>query len=147
MISVYGTDPLDLLSVRQTQVITHTPVLMRKTTCNESRQQLLIYQHLLEEWKYFSHFEADSPQGPRSAEPCSSQTAWRAAVLSGGFKLNFLINFLPYRERGREGGRETLTSKLVLNLRNRSWVSVFSHTGFHAGNKKPTISLKIKTQL
>lgn len=26
-----STDPLDLLSVRQTQVIRHTPVLMRKT--------------------------------------------------------------------------------------------------------------------
>lgn len=41
MVCVFSTDPLDLLSVRQAQVITHTPVLVRKPACNESTPQLL----------------------------------------------------------------------------------------------------------
>lgn len=47
---------------------------------------------------FFSHFAADLPHGPRSIDPFSSQMAWRAAILSGGFRLNFFITFLPYRE-------------------------------------------------
>lgn len=42
------------------------------------------------------------PQGPRSAEPCSFQTACRPVNLSGGFKFNFFIIFLPYGEIQRE---------------------------------------------
>lgn len=45
------TDPLDLLPVGDAQVITHAPVLMGETTCNQSQQQLMspIHQYLATE--------------------------------------------------------------------------------------------------
>lgn len=98
------TDPLDLLPVGDAQVIAHAPVLMGETTCNQSQQQLTSpIQYIWRQrelWVKSSPSEADSPHGPRSPEPRSSHAACSAAVLSGGFRLSFLIAFLPYRWGG-----------------------------------------------
>lgn len=83
----------------------------------------------------------DLPQGPRSAEPCWSQAAWRAAALSGGFRLSFLITFLPYTERWMDGWREkerrrkreTLTSN---NLRMGTFVFCLNGPNIWSEKKK-----------
>lgn len=115
--AVSGTDPLDLLSVWQPQVITHTPVLMREAACKESHHNKYFGKTTTEKQHRCVriHSKMVLPHGPRSEELCSAQRACRAAALSGGFKLNFFISFLPYRERNENGKTEKTENIKKLN--------------------------------
>lgn len=88
----------------------------------------------------------DVPHGPRSADACSSQMACRAASLSGGFKFNFLIIFLPYREREghkrREEDDKTIISYLFPHfLKSFQKLHKKQQVKLKTGNKKPKYKL------